>query len=292
MLHKRTWFCIFLFGLSLSAGGASTAIASPHPQQGGEDSLRTSDGVQIDSLSLTYFLRRQQLIEQILTDLYRDTSSIGLSFTRKSRLRLQIPQFSGSTTGPPVVPIDPVQEELESRSGRDAILDFNRVAQAVSSLAKKKKARPTRPKIKDLPIPSPLELQVLATIWEKGKATGPEVYVAMDSSTHLTAEMTWRLLRTMARKGYLIEKQVSPRLPFTIQLPFYAVEIEVSAKNRRNRVYEYRPQVDANELLHYLLARRYLQQTEAEPFTNGAAQRPSSLDKLINIILQYRLRNM
>ncbi len=292
MLHKRTWFSIFIIGLSLSAGGAAAAVASPHPQQGGEDSLTTSSRVQIDSLRLTYFLRRQQLIEQILTDLYRDTSSIGLSFTRKSRLRLQIPQFSDSTTGPPVVPIDPVQEELESRAGRDAVLDFNRVAQAVSSLAKKKKDRPTRPKIKDLPIPSPLELQVLATIWEKGKATGPEVYVALDSSIHLTAEMTWRLLRDMARKGYLLEKQVSPKLPFTIQLPFYAIEIEMSSKNRRNRVYEYRPQVDANELLHYLLARRYLQRTEAEPFTNGAAQPASSLDKLINIILQYRLRNM
>ena len=283
---------LFVMVSAVFIGGMAPFLGAAPLRPATQDSIKHPSSVLLDSLSVTYFLRRQQFVEQILTDLYRDTSSMGLSFTRRARLRLQIPQFSDTTTGPPVVPIDPIEEEWRKRAGRDAVLDFSQVAQAVRSLLKKKSQKPAaKPKIKDLPVPSPVELQLLTAIWEKGKATGPEVYVALDTSIHLTAEMTWKILREMARKGYLVEKQVSPKLPFTLQLPFYSVEIEMSGKNRRNRVFEYRPLVDANDLLHYLIAQRYLQQSQSPPATNGSSSL-SSLDQLINIILQYRLRNM
>lgn len=107
-------------------------------------------------------------------------------------------------------------------------------------------------------IPSDLQLHVLNTLWQEGVATQNDIYRGLDTLYTITAEQLDRQLERMVRVGLVERKIISPQNLFTILSPIRRYQIEMSAKNRRNRVYLYRPRVERKQVLQFLLARNYL----------------------------------
>lgn len=237
--------------------------------------------VRIDSQSVVYFLRRQQFLSRLYDRLGLDSSGPWIGFSRqagKAVLSFQINDTSHFALPPQR---DWIQEEFD-RQHTDIPIIFDLGAltrSAIQSLTSRGKGH--KKPIQHQPIPGQLEMRVLAALWEKGPMTGPDLYTRVASSVPITAEMFWNLLHRMAEQGFLEERQVSPRLPFTLLTPVAAVEIEMSPTNRRNRVFEYRPVYDRAEVLQYLLAQKYLQQGPAA--TDGIFG--DRIDALLTILL-------
>lgn len=107
-------------------------------------------------------------------------------------------------------------------------------------------------------IPSPEQLAALDFIWNaQKKVTDQEIYASLDSSVRVTSEDMNRILAGLARRGILSRKIVSPQNEFTIMTPLGSQGIEMSAKNRRNRVYEYKANIEREDMVRYLNAALY-----------------------------------
>ncbi|NIA30339.1 MAG: hypothetical protein GWP06_10560 [Actinobacteria bacterium] len=107
-------------------------------------------------------------------------------------------------------------------------------------------------------IPSPEQLAALDFIWDsKKKVTDQEIYASLDSTVRVTSEDMNRILAGLARRGILSRKIISPQNEFTIMTPLGAEGIETSAKNRRNRVYEYKANIERADMVRFLNAALY-----------------------------------
>jgi predicted transcriptional regulator len=114
-------------------------------------------------------------------------------------------------------------------------------------------------------IPSELEIDIMKVLWQKQEATGSAIYAQIDSA-QLTAVDLQRVLDAMTERGLLERRQISPRHEFTI---LGAIPIEMSAKNRKNREYFYRPQVTRQTMLTFLDAAAFAQRL-ASPTNHSA----------------------
>ncbi len=152
-------------------------------------------------------------------------------------------------------PVDKVQDDINKRNtGTQAPLPLNRAlqegAQYLSDLLNKdKEEKPVRLTF----IPSESELAVLKVLWENPKVTDHDIYTSMDTSVKITAEGLNKVLDGLTEKGLLQRQVVSPRNEFTLPVG----KVEMSAKNRRNRVYEYQTRVKSEDVLRYLNAMLY-----------------------------------
>ncbi|MBN1466039.1 hypothetical protein JXA02_09770 [candidate division KSB1 bacterium] len=133
---------------------------------------------------------------------------------------------------------------------------LNEAAHSLSDLLNKD--RDEKPVRLDF-VPSEVELDVLQIVWENDSATDIDIYAALDSSVRITAVDLNRTLEKLDQKGILRRSLVSPRNEFTLPLG----KIEMSATNRRNRVYQYESRIDVSEVLRYLQAVLY--ETENRP---------------------------
>jgi len=102
-------------------------------------------------------------------------------------------------------------------------------------------------------IPTLNQVQALCLLGEQEGATGPELY-AHTGIGGCTLETWEKEMEFLLQKGFVRRKLVSPRN----ELMFFGVPVELSARNRRNRVYRYEPAVTRGEILTYLNSRRFL----------------------------------
>ncbi len=114
-------------------------------------------------------------------------------------------------------------------------------------------------------IPTKVELEILKAIWDQTSVTDIEIYAAMDTSIRITAVDMNHALEHLENKGLVKRELVSPQHLFTFPLG----QVEMSRKNRRNRVYLYKANIAADEVIRYLQAILY----EAE---HGAVQAEDS----------------
>ena len=126
-------------------------------------------------------------------------------------------------------------------------------AQLLSKLLPQSKSQPPRMTF----VPSKIEVEALNAIWKQTKATDQQIYASLDSSIKITAEDLNSALTGLMDKGLVTRELVSPRNEFTFQTPVGGVGIEMSAKNRRNRVYSYQSRIDRKEMLQFLNAALY-----------------------------------
>ena len=96
-------------------------------------------------------------------------------------------------------------------------------------------------------------------------ATGPDIYAECDASLKISFQDLRNLLKTMTKKGWLNRKQVSPSQNFTFtvlgnQLPF---KIEMSPKNRRNKVYLYHNNIEYETMKNFIFANDYMIKTDS-----------------------------
>jgi predicted transcriptional regulator len=234
----------------------------------------------LDSLTLQHFQRRQAFIDSAIKSYDTTSATAFLKFkfnVDPNSLRLQIPDSIRLLDE--VQHHDFVGEKLrQDQVNLGPVLDFGKAIRAANEYAKKDKVK-KKPKIKDLPLPTLLEVDVLGMLWANGPATGPELFAKLDSSilVTMTADMFWQAMHRMAKRGFVSEKIVSPQLAMNFAIGPVAVPVEMSSKNRKNRVYEYEPLVDEDEMFSYLVAKNYLARTEEKASANGVGNRTNTL---------------
>lgn len=236
-----------------------------------------------DSTALEQFRRRQELLDSALSQLLRDFSPEMLTFdveSQRSGDPFQLDSLDLQAKAQALQ--DYIGEELR-RYQVDPILDFGKLLRAVADLFRKDGRE--RPSIADLPLPSPVEIDVLSLLWQNGTSTNLDLYAGLDSSisANLTAETFWNMLHDMARRGFVSEKLISPQQLLMVGVGPFSTPVEMSAKNRKNRLFEYDPLVQQDEMLAFLEAKNYLaRQADA---TNGDAGMAMRTERLLMRLL-------
>jgi len=136
------------------------------------------------------------------------------------------------------------------------VLDLGAVFRRQTSRA----PAPRKKRVWEIPLPTPQEAAVLAQLWEQGPMTSVDLYTSLPPRAleGLTAEGFWQVLHDMARKGLLEESLITPQNLLMVGLGPFVFPVELSGKNRRNRIWLYKPLVERQELLAYLEAQLYL----------------------------------
>ncbi len=182
-------------------------------------------------------------------------SSLAFQQTRQSLVLKPLPKL------PPSIPNqggDRIDRDIYKRNtGQEKPMPLSNAlsagAQLLSNLLPQSNPQPVHMTF----IPSKIEIEALNTIWKQSKATDQEIYASMDSSIKITAEDLNTALTALTNKGLVMRELISPRNEFTVQTPVGGVGIEMSAKNRRNRVYRYQSRISRNEMLRFLNAALY-----------------------------------
>jgi len=192
-----------------------------------------------------HWLRRQLFVENILTQSAVSSSDSSLRFRIESQSPLSLSQSQ-------LEAIPPRLDQLEEKFRREQlglppmshIGDL--IGKGVKYLAEKLGGGAEKAPLSV--IPSEVEIDVMNVLWKKNAATSAEIYADLDS-VNLTALDLQQTLAVMADRGLLDRRQISPRHEFTI---LGAIPIEMSAKNRKNREYLYRPIVTRQTMLTFL----------------------------------------
>jgi len=181
-------------------------------------------------------------------------------------------------------PLDQVRNEIEKRnlSGSQSLPVTDIAHSAGRSLTDFLSAKNDDKPIRLDFIPTKAEIHILSYLWETTTAADIDIYTAMDSSFHVSAEDLNRILEVLTEKRLLRRKLISPRNELT--LPFGGA-VEMSAQNRRNRMYEYTCHVTMEQVLCYLNAVLFeLEHGKAEK--GGSKHQPEQIALLKERILQ------
>jgi len=216
--------------------------------------------------------RRQIFVDNVLTQGAINTSDSTLLFRikRQSPLSLNKSELNA---------IPPRTDQIEEKIRREQLglpPMFNigdLIGKGVKYLAEKFGAGAEKNPL--AVIPSEIEVEVMNVLWEKNAATSVEIYANLDS-VRLTAVDLQQTLAFMTARGLLDRRQISPRHEFTV---LGAIPIEMSAKNRKNREYLYRPQVTRQTMLSFLDATAFSHRLVA---TNNHSLVLDHLRKLMN----------
>ncbi len=146
---------------------------------------------------------------------------------------------------------------MSPNAGTGPLFDVNSLlVQGLSKLAERIHA-PEEAPVRLKTIPSVVAMAALCAIWEKGIPTESEIYSALPGEIPITAEGLHAVLAQMTAEGILVREIISPRFEFSFMTPIGAVPVEMSAKNRRNRVYRYASRIAAGEMMRFLQAASY-----------------------------------
>lgn len=159
-----------------------------------------------------------------------------------------------------LLPMDPTYSPYDIPQMRNPdIPQTVPLTQAVQSLLEAYRKSRKNAKHGQWPVPTDLEIDVMKVLWVEGQATSGEIYAKLDTSTMIFAEELQAALARMVDRGFLDRKKISPSHGLNM---FGLAQIELSSKNRKNKVYLYWPVVTKEELYTYLDAKRYLASIE------------------------------
>lgn len=139
--------------------------------------------------------------------------------------------------------------------------------------------------LRDYVLPTRAELDLLELLWIKDNVQDTTLYSCLDTTMTITMEDLNQLLEGMTRKGLVSRKIVSPRHEFNA----FGILIEMSAQNRRNRVYEYHALVTRELMRTFIDANAYLFARDASIVNQkrlAAAQKDSTLLHELNRKMQ------
>lgn len=199
-----------------------------------------------------YILRKYNFINNALINI-SDTSDSIMAFDLSSEQQLPLFLDSEGLKGLAPQSLDPIGDELRRRnSDIPPTIPLN---DAIKNLVESFKKSPKKLENRDLPIPTDMEIDILKVLWVEGSATPSEIYANLDTSALIFAEELQTVLESMVSRGFLDRKKISPSHEFNL---FGLAQIELSSKNRKNKVYIYWPIVTRERLFTYLDAKRYL----------------------------------
>ena len=108
--------------------------------------------------------------------------------------------------------------------------------------------------LRDYTIPTRQELDILEILWLKENVMDTTIYSCLDTTMIITFADLTKLMGSMTRKGLVSRRIVSPRNEFNL----FGALIEMSPTNRRNRIYEYRSNVDRDLMRRFVDANAFL----------------------------------
>ncbi len=106
-------------------------------------------------------------------------------------------------------------------------------------------------------IPSVAQIEALDIIFKQKQVTDIDIYSQIDTTLKITAVDMNKALTALTEKGIVARKIASPQNKFRFFILPEEWGVEMSGKNKRNRVYEYTPQIDREQLLTFLNAALY-----------------------------------
>jgi predicted transcriptional regulator len=266
LMIKKTAF-LLLIGLNFLASPplhAQQSLDSTLAAIAAENPRDTLDAAAILRGEAQYtreqWLRRQRFIDNIFIQnpsLYDSA----LFFRLQQNSALSLNQSELRSLSPRV---DNIDERLRREQiGAPSLFNVgNLIGAGMKYLAEKLGAGGAQPLAV---IPSELEIDVMKVLWQQPEATTSTIYAKLDS-TRLTAVDLQSALDAMAERGLLERRLISPRHEFTI---LGAISLEMSAQNRKNREYLYRPQVTRQTMLAFLDATAFSQRL-ASPTNHSA----------------------
>ncbi|OQX94891.1 hypothetical protein B6I21_08250 [candidate division KSB1 bacterium 4572_119] len=133
-------------------------------------------------------------------------------------------------------------------------------------------------------VPTRKEYDILEVLWAKENVMDTTIYSCLDTTMNTTFVDLNKLMEGMVKKGLVSRRIVSPRNEFNL----FGVLIEMSATNRRNRIYEYRSNVDRDLMRTFVDANAYLYSEDSSIVDLKqlrAARQDSSLLKDLNVKL-------
>lgn len=148
-------------------------------------------------------------------------------------------------------------------------------------------------KYEDFVLPTREEYDILEILWTHGDVPDTAVYLTLDSTynTKVTMADVNRILEGMQDKNLVSRVLVSPANELTLSALVVATKVEMSPKNRRNRVYEYRTRVDLESMKRFIRtnAARYKDDSMVVYQNNMRAARQ---DSLLLDELDFRIHSM
>jgi hypothetical protein len=161
-------------------------------------------------------------------------------------------------------------------------LSLNGIIHAIAEAIKSSRRNAV---LADPPEPTKDEIAVLRVVWEHSIATSSDIYTSLDSATlsKYTSEDIQKLLNRMTDRGFLERKQISPAREFTF---FGIAKIEMSAQNRRNKLYIYWPVISKERIIALLDTRRFQMLAEKETGNDTEAYASQKLleEKLLQLV--------
>ncbi len=156
------------------------------------------------------------------------------------------------------------------------------MAKGIAQLAEKINASPPVP-VRMKKVPTLVEMAALCAIWDKGVATENEIYSTLPRDIPVTAEDLHVILTDLAAQGLLSSEIISPRFEFTFMTPLGGAPVEMSAQNRRNRIYRYTSHIEAREMMTFLQAAEYQRTVRAPGDTVAQRLIHNHIQKVLNL---------
>lgn len=221
-------------------------------------------------------LRKQPALQQTLV---KKTVS---PMNRDSLLFVRADQWKQEISALAVQPAeDPGADYLKKISGEP---DFNKMG-----LAQSGKAQPRKPQFNFIPTED--QARAMAYLFEHQHGTQLDMYPSMKTQKPITAVRFDRSMKKLTEKGFVHREKISPENLFVVATPVVAVPIEMSAKNRRNPVFNYTLNVAKKKVLAYLDSRllKYRERLARFPADSVRTKsRIAIIQSRINIIRQGR----
>jgi|GEM_PF-3504381 len=104
-------------------------------------------------------------------------------------------------------------------------------------------------------IPTEDQARAMAYLFKHKHGTQLDMYPAMKTQKPITAVRFDRSMKKLTEKGFVYREKISPENLFVVATPVVAVPIEMSAKNRKNPVFNYTLNVERKKVLAYLDSR-------------------------------------
>jgi hypothetical protein len=138
--------------------------------------------------------------------------------------------------------------------------------------------------LREYVIPTRQEIDLLEILWAKENVMDTTIYSCLDTTMNITFMDLNQLLDGMAQKDLVSRRIVSPRNEFNL----FGLLIEMSPTNVRNRIFEYRSNVDRELMRKFIDANAFLF-SEDESIVNlrqlRAAKKDSTLLRDLNVKL-------
>ncbi len=205
---------------------------------------------QVTDAHKLYSLRRLSFLNDTILQYSFATNSVTtgeLEFTQDSLFYLTVDNI-----GPvPHLGADPLGEKLRRQnSDIPPLININHFIRGMIDLVSKSDEHKfLHSKI----IPNETEIDVLNVLWLQTPLTSVEIYKTLNAQSpfYLASEDLQKVLTDMVKRGLLARKKISPSHEFKLSGIF---SIELSAKNRKNKLFLYWPLVEKKEMITHLVS--------------------------------------